>query len=181
MGIIISSSDLAWSNHIKGIVLKARKQIGLLYRRFYKHAHQDTLRALYVALIQPHELRIWSACVRPRDIDVLEAVQREPMHLYTSYKVICYVYHQETIGIFCTDKCLTIIIINIFIREIIYKRTLISACMHGGRHLFTMCMVLANSGSTATVTATSSSQQQDMQLLNSDNSTHASSLITSHE
>ena len=72
-------------------------------------------------MLLSHALRIWSACVRPKDIDVLEAVQSEPIHIYTSYKVTCYVYHQETIGIFCTDKYLTIIIIIIFIREIIYK------------------------------------------------------------
>ena len=49
---IVISSDLSWSNCIKGIA-SARKQIGLLYHSFYKHAHQDTLRALYVALIRP--------------------------------------------------------------------------------------------------------------------------------
>ena len=53
LGIVIST-DLTWGNHIKGITTKARKQIRLLYRQFYKHAQQDTLRALYVVLIRPH-------------------------------------------------------------------------------------------------------------------------------
>ena len=77
LGIVISS-DLSWSNHIKGIASKARKQVGLLYRRFYKHAHQDTLRALYVALIRPHleyGVPVWDPHLL-KDINVLEAVQR---------------------------------------------------------------------------------------------------------
>ena len=77
LGIVISS-DLSWSNHIKGIASKARKQIGLLYRWFYKHAHQDTLRALYVALIRPHleyGVPVWDSHLL-KDINVLEAVQR---------------------------------------------------------------------------------------------------------
>ncbi len=77
LGIMISS-DLAWSNHIQAITTKARRQIGLLYRRFYKHAHPDTLRSLYVSLIRPHleyAVPVWDPHLR-KDIDSLESVQR---------------------------------------------------------------------------------------------------------
>ena len=37
LGILLNS-DLPWSNHITSICTKARKLLGLLYRRFYKHA-----------------------------------------------------------------------------------------------------------------------------------------------
>ena len=68
LGVLISS-DLSLSNHIRDI---ARKQVGLLYRRFYTPA---TLRTLYVALIRPHleyTVPVWDS----QDIDVLESVQR---------------------------------------------------------------------------------------------------------
>ena len=61
LGIVISA-DLPWSNHIKGIASKARQQIGLLYRRFYKHVHQDTLRAL-LCCSRSSPFGIWSTCV----------------------------------------------------------------------------------------------------------------------
>ena len=75
---VFISSDLSWSNHIKVITSKARKQIGLLHRQFYKHSHQDTLRALYVALIRPHleyGIPVWDPHL-VKDINALEAVQR---------------------------------------------------------------------------------------------------------
>ena len=77
LGVLISS-DLSWSNHIKDISSKARKQVGLLYRRFYKHAAPATLRTLYTALIRPHleyAVPVWDPHLC-KDIDALESVQR---------------------------------------------------------------------------------------------------------
>ena len=77
LGILISTK-LSWSNHIKEITSKARKKIGLVYRRFYKHAHPGTLRSLYVTLIRPHleyAVPVWDPHLR-KDIDNLESVQR---------------------------------------------------------------------------------------------------------
>ena len=65
-------------NHIKDISSKAHKQVGLLYRRFYKHASPATLRTLNTAVIHPY-----LECIVPvwdphlcKDIDALESVQR---------------------------------------------------------------------------------------------------------
>ena len=77
LGVLISS-DLSWSNHIKDISSKARKQVGLLYHRFYKHAAPATLRTLYTALIRPHleyAVPVWDPHLC-KDIDALESVQR---------------------------------------------------------------------------------------------------------
>ena len=77
LGTVISF-DLSWSDHITGIGSKVRKQIRLLYCQFYKHAHQDTLRVLYVALIHPHlkyGIPVWDPHLL-KDISVLEAFQR---------------------------------------------------------------------------------------------------------
>ena len=48
------TSDLSWSAHISTLCSKARQQIGLLYRKFYRYSDVDTLKQLYVAFICPH-------------------------------------------------------------------------------------------------------------------------------
>ena len=56
----------------------SRKQAGLLYHRFYKHASPATLRALYTALICPHlecAVPVWDPHLC-KDIHALESVQR---------------------------------------------------------------------------------------------------------
>ena len=53
LGVILTS-NLSWSEHINSVYMKARKLIGLLYRRFYAHTNQLTLFKLYIALIRPH-------------------------------------------------------------------------------------------------------------------------------
>ena len=42
LGVILTS-NLSWSEHINSVCMKARKLIGLLYRRFYAHTNQLTL------------------------------------------------------------------------------------------------------------------------------------------
>ena len=48
------NSDLSWSPHITNLCTKARQLVGLLYRRFYKHANTSTLLQLYKSFIRPH-------------------------------------------------------------------------------------------------------------------------------
>ena len=70
-------SDLSWSPHVANLCIKARRLIGLLYRRFGKHADSATLLQLYKSFIRPH-LEYCSVVWSPyllRDIESLEKVQ----------------------------------------------------------------------------------------------------------
>ena len=84
LGILITS-DLSWSSHIQAITTKARKQTGMLYRRFYNNSQPSTLKILYVALIRPlleYGVPVWDPHLR-KDINLLESVQRFATKLCT--------------------------------------------------------------------------------------------------
>ena len=53
LGLLISS-DLSWSSHIDNICSKAKRILGLLYRRFYRQSNEQTLCQLYVSLVRLH-------------------------------------------------------------------------------------------------------------------------------
>ena len=77
LGILLSS-DLSWSAHVNSICSKARKLIGLLYRRFYTDMASDKLLELYKILIRPHleyAAPIWAPYLT-RDTSNLEHVQK---------------------------------------------------------------------------------------------------------
>ena len=82
LGVLISS-DLSWSQHIESVCSKARKILGLIYRRFYHHADTPTLQRLYVSLVRPHleyVAPIWSPHLL-QDINTLESVQKFALRL----------------------------------------------------------------------------------------------------
>lgn len=77
LGILINS-DLSWSPHVSNLCNKVRKLVGLLYRRFYKHADSSTLLTLYKAFIRPHleyNSIVWDPYLIG-DINSLEKIQR---------------------------------------------------------------------------------------------------------
>ena len=55
LGLLISS-DLSWSNHIQSVCSKARKILGLIYRKYYRFSDTATLLQLYRSLVRPHLL-----------------------------------------------------------------------------------------------------------------------------
>ena len=75
---LIFCPNLSWSEHINFICNKARKLVGLLYRRFYEHANSQTLLKLYCSFIRPHleyASVVWSPHLA-KDIMAIEKVQR---------------------------------------------------------------------------------------------------------
>ena len=51
---LIFCSNFSWSSHINFIVNRARRLVGLLYRKFYEHLNSQTLFKLYCSFIRPH-------------------------------------------------------------------------------------------------------------------------------
>ena len=79
LGILLSS-DLSWSQHIQSTCGKARKLIGLIYRRFYQCSNSERLFQMYISLVRPHlEYRYASQVWNPYktgEINSLEDVQK---------------------------------------------------------------------------------------------------------
>ena len=73
LGLLITS-DLSWTTHINNICSKARRILGLVYRRFYGHSDVGTLHQLYVSLVRPHleyAAHVWSPYLQ-KDIAMIE-------------------------------------------------------------------------------------------------------------
>jgi hypothetical protein len=53
LGLLLSS-DLSWTMHTDSVCKKAKKILGLLYRRYYSYVDGDALRQMYISLVRPH-------------------------------------------------------------------------------------------------------------------------------
>ena len=72
------SSDLSWSAHVKMITTKARRVLGLIYRRFYRHLSSCKLLSLYVAQVRPileYGAVVWDPFLK-KDRLLLECTQK---------------------------------------------------------------------------------------------------------
>lgn len=77
LGLLLTA-DLSWSSHISGICAKARKILGLVYRRFYGAADQEAIKQLYISIVRPHleyGCQIWDPHL-VKDKTALENVQK---------------------------------------------------------------------------------------------------------
>ena len=73
LGVIVTS-DLSWSSHVESICTKSWKLLGLLYRRFYKHAEPLAPLHLYCSLVRPH--REYASNVHlQRDIQLIKCAK----------------------------------------------------------------------------------------------------------
>ena len=63
---------------VKSVCQKARRQIGIIYRKFYGHSNCSTLLQLYLTYIQPHleyAVQVWDPYQQGL-INLLESVQK---------------------------------------------------------------------------------------------------------
>lgn len=77
LGLLLTA-DLSWSSHISSVCLKARKILGLLYRRFYGNVSQDALKQMYLSLVRPHleyGSHVWNPHLE-KDKKALESIQK---------------------------------------------------------------------------------------------------------
>ena len=77
LGLLLAS-DLSWSPHIETACSKARKLLGMIYRRFSEHSSPDTLLHLYESMVRPHleyASQVWDPYLQ-KDIKLLEGVQK---------------------------------------------------------------------------------------------------------
>ena len=84
LGVLLSH-DLSWGEHVQSVCSKARKILGLLYRRFYNNAPSNSLVLLYLSFVRPHlnsASAIWSPHVK-KDKIALENVQKFACHMAT--------------------------------------------------------------------------------------------------
>ena len=86
LGVILAS-DLSFPQHIDSVCSKARKILGLLYRRFYNNASKDTLLQLYLLLVRPHLVNeyaspVWNPYMQEH-IKQLKDVEKFALHMAT--------------------------------------------------------------------------------------------------
>ena len=84
LGVLLSH-DLSWGEHVQAICSKARKILGLLYRRFYNNTPSSTLLQLYISLVRPHldyASAIWSPYLTKDKIE-LENIQKFAFRMAT--------------------------------------------------------------------------------------------------
>ena len=79
------TSTLNWSIQVEETCKKARRQIGFLYRRFYKYASNPTFLRLYLSYVRPHleyAAAVWDPHQRSL-INTLERVQKFALKVST--------------------------------------------------------------------------------------------------
>ena len=85
LGVLLTS-DLSWSSHVGSICTKARRVLGLLYRRFHGSTSQNSLKQLYLSLVRPHmeyACQVWDPHLA-KDKKAIEDVQKFALKVVTS-------------------------------------------------------------------------------------------------
>ena len=78
LGLLLVSSNLSWTPHIRSICNKARRILGLIYRKFSRNTDCFVTLRLYLALVRPHleyAVQVWNPHL-VMDKNRLEKVQK---------------------------------------------------------------------------------------------------------
>jgi len=76
--VVHISSDLSWSNHVSNVCSRAKKQMGMLYYRFYCDCEPNILKTFFTSFVRPlleYAVSVWDPHL-VKDIATLESVQR---------------------------------------------------------------------------------------------------------
>ena len=82
---LVFSETLSFSEHIQSICTRAKRLIGLLYRRFYNNIDGATMLQLYQSLVRPHleyASPVWNPHTQ-KDIKMLESVEKFAIKMST--------------------------------------------------------------------------------------------------
>ena len=85
LGVLLTG-NLSWSLQVESVCARARRVLGLLYRRFYGLASRESLKQLYLSHVRPHleyACQVWDPHLA-RDKGALEKVQKFACKLATS-------------------------------------------------------------------------------------------------
>ena len=101
LGFLVTS-NLSWSPHIQRLCTRARRQLGIIYRQFYKaNANTATLKVLYISRVR--SILEYGACVwdphLQKDIDSLEGVQRLASKICTRDWSSPYIHHLSVLNL----------------------------------------------------------------------------------
>ena len=102
LGVLLSH-HLFWGEHVQSVCSKARKILGLLYRRFYNNAPSNSLVQLYLSLVRPH--LDYASAMDFVDLPSLEC-RRLETRLCLLYKIIYKLCYFDD-GIFTPSTSLT--------------------------------------------------------------------------
>ena len=94
LGIVISS-DLSWSNHITSIGAKAKRILGLLYRRYYKHVEGHVSSNNFISHLSRSKKLRWFQSPAAWDAgyeDLLELVGLPPLEQRRIYLELCLLF-----------------------------------------------------------------------------------------
>ena len=80
---VLFCHNLSWSPHITATCAKAKKILGLLYRRFYNHSSSECVKQRYLSLVRPHldyAAQVWDPYLQ-KDVQLLENTQKFALKL----------------------------------------------------------------------------------------------------
>ena len=93
LGLLLSN-DLSWSQYRKYLVCsKARKILGLIYRRFYQFSSSESLLQMYISLVRPnveYASQVWSP-YKIGEVNSIESVKKFALRMHVCKKLECWI------------------------------------------------------------------------------------------